>query len=128
MENFTLGPIQTEWLKQMKEHPEWQGTQQLGYTDESGKQRMCCLGLGGLIVGECRWVNGRLITKDRGQNRTLDDQAYRLLGLRSGVGSSSDDLSRVQPSLAQLNDNGRPWPQIVDIIRSNPGVYFTRSV
>lgn len=41
------------------------------------------------------------------------------------AGDSRPGMSLVNNSLAYLNDNGKTWPQIADIIMADPSQYFT---
>lgn len=136
MEQFKLGPLQTQWIQSLREHPERQTIKTLGKRLHDGTYRACCLGEAGLIAGVCFWSEFNTLSTVAGDvnssshQQVLDNDAYKAMGLKSpwghiravrGIGDSS------VPSLSWLNDHGKTWPQIADIIMQDPSQYFTES-
>jgi hypothetical protein len=121
-----LGPIQTKWIESLEKHPERQGYRELGRRNEGSEYyQACCLGEGGLIAGVCEWRDNRLYSISGHTSGTLSGDAYKALGLYSATGMCFDGQGR---SLADLNDDLVPWPEIAAILRRNPEVYFKESI
>lgn len=149
-----LGPIQKEWVKYLRAHPEQQVDSRLGYKQPDGRLRMCCLGAA-LKVFETLDGTPLQFTPDQLGADFVEmltdgykdvecfykatevlDNSYKKLGLFSASGSfhnSTGLLSEVIPanhsrSLSEANDYGVTWPQIADFIESNPEIVFKESV
>ena len=132
MENkFEMGPLQKEWVKTLREHPERQHTRSLGFKDEEG-WHLCCLGqLYVLAVGEENaLVDG--IVACNGDEKVLSGM-YLECGLNNNTGSlkggfyTHKDQSKSW-MLSAMNDKGATWPEIADFIEANPSKVFTKAV
>ena len=131
-----LGPIQKEWVRQLKAHPEWQLSGKLGRSTSDGC-KYCCLGLGLVVLAEkglCQlnWEpnnDGFLLRESSFSSATLLVD-FKKLGLRDHVGSLllHDDTERHLSSLSAMNDHGITWIQIANFIEQNPELVFTKSV
>lgn len=115
------GPIQTAWLKSLREHPERQTTKVLGYRT-NGAYKACCLGELGLIAGVCTFDSNGTLCCDGSRTILLN---YTGLGLRSPNGRQT---KFAEPTLAVMNDFGKTWPEIADHVEKNFSLYFTKSV
>ena len=122
MEKFEFGPIQKQWLKNLKEHPERQYKEALGVKPVGSSYEACCLGELALLAGVAHWSEGILFC---GEDKETTGMYYEKLGLRSGVGSPK---SGHHSSLATLNDDEMTWPEIAAHVEKYPEVYFTKSV
>lgn len=125
MEQFIFGPIQTEWLKSLKEHPERQLKGSLGKKYPDGTYKACCLGEAGLIAGVCEWreVGDQVIlyVKESSQLSVLVD-VYETIGLFNSEGRRTSGYPEM--SLAIMNDSGKTWPEIAAIIEADPWAYL----
>lgn len=133
-EKFVFGPIQTAWLKSLRENPDRQMKHSLGQKDyldadpdsqDAEKYHACCLGEAGLIAGVCEWEGYILVVAGceyKSKNKSLLE-VYGAIGLRSNIGGAKDNID----SLANLNDGGKTWPEIADIIEANPTRYLAES-
>lgn len=129
-----LGPIQKQWVAELRAHPEQQLRGTLGSKQLSGEEQMCCLGKGGLIAGVCKWNGSKLETKGNRFNSVhlLSDNTYKKLGLYSEMGKLKEKIIFKDIefwSLANLNDNNAvTWLDIANIIEKNPENVFAESV
>ena len=116
-----LGPIQKQWIRNLREHPERQASAFLGYV-KGNDIKMCCLGqLLYCVKGDsCLNEEGRI--KDGPVHKASLVSSYEELGLRDGLGSSV-----VGRNLSELNDFYKTWPEIADIVEKDPSNYFTKS-
>lgn len=119
-----LGPKQKQWLHNLRTYPERQGKFSLGEgTPES--YTACCLGELLLVCGLGKFVNGKLFDNPEiGPNCKYLYNSYSELGLRDHGGYPIDNKG---DSLAYMNDGGKKWPEIADIVEANPERYFTKS-
>lgn len=118
-----LGPLQKKWVEALKAHPERQGKGKLGYI-QNGKKKMCCLGQAGLIIGSCKWINGKLTETESGSEAILSN-SYDLLGLHAEEGRLLDGTQ----SLVSLNDYiYHTWTEIAYLIEAVPELFFTQSI
>lgn len=127
---FILGPIQTEWIKQLRDHPQWQGKSTLGWKNKGGF-KMCCLGLLGQISGTCAFDDGgclkELIDGKPVGNDDFLENTYTLVGLHSDTGVILGS-PEFQTSLVSLNDSsGGTWADIADLVEANPERVFNKS-
>jgi hypothetical protein len=142
---FELGPIQKEWVRRLREHPERQTMGQLGYkrSDLDVPYRACCLGEGSILLCE---LNKKDLQWDKideteslydlisnGCRDSLSDEDYTALGLRDKIGSFAKsyeypDTYNIYGSLAEMNDEGMTWIQIANYIEANPENVFVKSV
>lgn len=124
-----LGPIQKAWIASLRANPERRMSGTLGRRYSDGTYKACCLGEGGLIAGVCEWVEDRLQVKGTDVNGGctfyLKNEAYESLGL---INEKGQHISNPEFSLSELNDFGKTWPEIADILEKNPEDYFTHSV
>lgn len=136
-----LGILQKEWIKSLREHPERQTKDILGYREDDGSYKACCLGellicyrkLQGVDLFDFNGTKDYLI--DGVEDYGSLYESYEEFGLHTpngaiyklSVGNDPLDI-RSQNSLAQANDNGFTWLQIADFIENNPEAVFTKSV
>lgn len=127
-QKFELGPKQKEWLQALRDNPKQQHRGSLGKLKPNGTIGMCCLmkyaSLNYEEDNEWRVSNAGRVCIGTELN-SLPYQIWTELGLRSGLGESSDNGIQ---SLSSMNDNGVTWPQIADHIEANPHQYFTKSI
>lgn len=86
---FVLGPMQKAWIKALRNNPDMQYEGVLGRI-VNGKEKMCCLGMGGLITGVCEWRELYLYTKISNHDQVLGNNSFKSLGLRDEYGSPKD--------------------------------------
>lgn len=133
-QKFQLGPIQTAWVKSLKEHPERQITGRLG-GGTLDYYHACCLG--DLLV--CAHKVAPDIHPNpfnSGTNKILDGsgdaalliKSWKLLGLNSTGGRITNGTLYEFASLASANDAGVSWQTIAEFIEANPEKVFTKSV
>lgn len=117
-----LNELHKKWLKSLREHPERQGKKKLGHiiNTDTKEYTACCLGELLCIYKKGNVFNNKGDIVD-GSSEVILNDSYKELGLYSPVGRSRDLAS---PTLSQLNDNGKSWPEIADIIESNPEMYL----
>lgn len=119
-----LGPLQKQWLHNLKTYPERQMTEVLGKRNEDGSYKACCLGEAAIICGTANWdKRGNLYDLVEENKNVL--KSYEAIGLRNSVGRRLD--TETEGFLAQLNDSGKTWPEIAAIIEAEPDQYFTES-
>lgn len=140
-----LGPIQKEWVKSLREHPERQIEGQLGLKTEDGKDyKACCLGEGLCVLLRLEGLDPLLhfrssdnLLLDNSEHNYLLDGTAKRLGLHNGRGALKDgsdgeeELRRITGSysLSGTNDSGKmTWPEIADFIEKYPESVFTKSV
>jgi len=136
-----LGPIQKEWIKSLREHPERQTTGHLGAKMGNGKDyKACCLGEGLCILRRLDGQDplnffepgGRLL--DNAEHNYLLSETAERLGLHDGKGSLKGEVDSVEVrshrlySLSSANDTGMTWPEIADFIEKHPESVFAKSV
>ncbi len=127
-----LGPIQKAWIKSLKEHPERQNKNFLGYILSSGEYKACCLGEIHIIGCKMRslpipFYEGRI--KDGECESTLID-SYKDYGLRSHTGYFDYEVEIkgiIYTSLTDMNDKGLTWPEIADYVEAHPENVFSES-
>lgn len=136
-----LGPIQKEWIKSLREHPERQMSGHLGAKSEDGKNyKACCLGEGLCMLRRLEGKDplnffepgGRLL--DNVEHNYLIPETADKLGLHDGKGQLKGEVAYIQArghrlySLSSANDTGMTWPEIADFIEKYPDSVFTKSV
>lgn len=150
----SLGPLQKQWVADLRANPERQCKGILGRKDHTGDYEACCLGQ--LVITSYRqrfaappfgfdnilYENWDQI-REVGENEvTADDFAQQLddsfenYGLHNSVGRIRTELLSPEwqerlgdyHCLAQLNDNTLTWDQIADLIEDHPEAIFTRPV
>ena len=117
-----LGPIQKEWIKTLREHPERQLKESLGYID-GDNIKMCCLGQLLYCVKGIKCLDNKGIVNDDSYDERLTF-SFKELGLRSDIGESNH---KNHNSLVRMNDGEKTWPEIADKVEANPEGYFTKS-
>lgn len=130
METFVLGPLQREWIKSLREHPERQESEQLG-SGNLNDYTACCLGE--LLVCAHRvlpnfpspFKNGHIVDSD---SKAYLSFSFERFGLFNSTGSIDNGSIGGYFTLAYANDHGVTWPEIADFIESNPEKVFTHSV
>ena len=120
---FKFGPLQRAWIDYLRAHPEEQYKGSLGKKIQ-GVERCCCLGRGGIIAGVCKWAENTLQTMD-GSTGLLEFKSYKALGLR---GKAGEPKNKHFSALSHLNDSGKTWLEIADILEKFPKQYFIHSV
>lgn len=138
-----LGTIQKAWIKSLREHPERQTSNCLGYkSKDSEDYKACCLGEALCVLYRINgknafdlFNNGRLL--DFNNSILLNEVTAYRLGLHTGNGhveygtnGSSFFIYKKQilDSLSSANDAGMTWPEIADFIEKYPESVFTKSV
>lgn len=135
-EKFELGPIQKEWLRRLRAHPERQGTCRLGKIIdlESGNYKACCLGEAVLLL--CELSGEKPETSDMGSlldnngGFYPDEATVDKLGIRGNRGRLKERAivkNCLRYSLSEMNDDNVTWPEIADYIEANPENVFTKS-
>lgn len=127
---FELGPIQKQWLSDLRKYPERQMRKMLGAEQGDGTLRLCCLGQGLITLCEINnqtpmFRGGHLF--DGGDDTCLEE-SYKKLGLIESTGWLATQATmngRWFHSLLSMNDNGLTWPEIADYIEANPTNVFT---
>ncbi len=124
-----LGPMQTLWIKELREHPERQMDGVLG-EGSIEKFKACCLGQALVCLkGEEAFNNNTREIIDNQQTYYL--KSFADMGLRSDSGKfkTAVELDNVlYGSLAEMNDSGEvKWSQIADYIEANPENVFVES-
>lgn len=135
---FFFGPIQKEWLKTLRKHPERQLKRNLGIMTENNIQ-MCCLGQLGVLKGCLSWLEGLpggvKVLCDMNEEGNIEFKSYpnyswKVLGLNNHAGSPSveklEDGTELT-TLAAMNDGDYTWPQIADHVEKYGHYYFTKS-
>jgi hypothetical protein len=139
---MTLGPIQTQWIANLRAYPERQTDHCLG---EETKDSYCACCLGELLLTKCRYEGKELPFDSSGDLYDIDPDnetsrelallisSYKELGLHTEHGRIVTHrkvfIGKTTPlSLVDANDNGATWPEIADFVEANPGLVFTRSV
>lgn len=142
-----LGPIQKQWIADLRTYPERQYTNRLGILQPGGIVRLCCLGQGLVTlkggVAEAFRIDETAI-KDLTETFCLFDfnssgfpesgelvGSYSLLGLRDMVGSFTEPFNFDGYNIYTLtdaNDSGMSWSEIADFMEKNPEKVFVHSV
>lgn len=144
---FNMGPLQTEWIRSLREHPERQMSSALGkiINEETGEYRACCLGELHLCYHRMNNLPLPLHGKDIIDLYDGDEEeiafhsdifedlssSWQAYGLKSQMGAI-DVYARPNcsiTSLAQMNDDGDwTWSDIADFIEEFPEAVFSESV
>jgi hypothetical protein len=118
-----LGPNQKKWLEALRSGKYEQGTQYLRTIDD----KFCCLGVACDLAGI---PASRDAINLADQNYYLYDSYSQILpefaqAYLSAQGSSGDaHPDGFACSLSQLNDTGKSFMEIADIVERDPAVYF----
>jgi hypothetical protein len=112
-----LGPNQKKWIAALRSGEYEQGTVWLCKQD-----KYCCLGVG------CELLNIPHNFVDEiksygGRTQLAPEELVEQLALRGPSGKPKDDSL----SLVALNDRGKSFEEIADIIEKNPENYFKES-
>lgn len=125
-----LGPIQTEWIKSLREHPKRQLKNSLG-KKEGFSYKACCLGellcVAKKLAGEPEPFDEDGVLYSRHHNNTRSYSSlfnHEKFGLRSNNGDLYNSYAGYT-CLAQMNDKGMTWPEIADYIEANSDNVFT---
>ncbi len=131
-----LGPLQKQWIKNLRAHPERQcrGTLAERTGTEPHEYKACCLGE--FIITRFGINNDKLNFTNNNKFLWIDDSGgtikkYAEYGLISEGGwfeSSVVINDEEYNSLIQMNDNGLTWTEIADYVEQNPENVFTKSV
>lgn len=133
-----LGPIQKQWVADLKAYPERQIDGQLGKRDKEGNLCLCCLGQA--IITKCNlqnvepvFINSNLREcKEAGE---LEENILNLTYEEYGLNCSEGRLKQKwlvydytnYTTLVEANDSGVPWAVIAKFIEQNPQAVFTES-
>lgn len=134
-----LGPQQKQWVADLRQYPERQYKNFLGYKNHHGELKLCCLGQ--LIISSCYMTgedapwNGNELKSTLDNNLLCDDEDlgnvwgdYKLHsegGLLVGETLIHEDEH--YNTLVEANDGGVPWGVIADFIEQYPKAVFTES-
>lgn len=133
---FELGPIQKQWIEDLRKYPERQAPYGLA-SRIAGEIKACCLGQ--LILTDCEltgkeaeWEGSTLHCFGK-PGATAFVHNYTDYGLNSLNGAIKGgyylEYEREKyHALAYANDRGVPWSVIADFIEQNPEAVFTKSV
>ena len=141
-----LGPIQKQWIADLRANPEKQASGCLGEM-QGGVWRYCCLGQGLITICNIEGMKPsilnmaykvRLIDSELSQDECGDQgvlsKSFEKLGLRDSVGGFRynervffPETGATYGALTEMNDNGMTWLQIADFIEANPTTVFTES-
>lgn len=123
-----LGPLQTEWINRLRSGKYKQGAGYLKYFADDGECSYCCLGVA-CDVAEQAGVQfkshvdvHRYVMFDGQHTASLPVPVRHAMGFRDMYGNS---LSNDGDSLASLNDGGKSFVEIADIVCKDPSQYFT---
>ena len=122
-QKFELGPLQKEWLQRLRAHPERQGRIRLGKKNSDGTYTACVMGEAGLMLGTCEFDEEGILREKESDSEFILKLSYCKIGLLSYTGSPLIDYFTTR-DLAYLNDHGKTWLEIADIIEANPANYF----
>ncbi len=141
MENKTklkLGPIQTQWLADLRANGHLQMKNQLGKVDEKGEIiGLCCLGQFIVTRSKCLNIENIILNSDLySYSISLSSTSIRNFesyGLINEYGYCNTTKGIVIgdnkfTSLANANDGGVTWKELADIIEANPENFFTHAV
>ena len=116
----TLGPNQTLWLQELRSGKYEQGTNYLCCND-----KYCCLGVAAEIFKtEQTEIHIRKGLKYfDGYMSSAPNYVMEALCLYKDLGETSS-LTFDENALAKMNDQGKTFAEIADIIEEDPSVYF----
>lgn len=113
--------LRREWVKSLRSGEYEQGQGRLRIGDE-----FCCLGVACDLLakkGMARWNGGVAVCGESEGDVHLPTVAGDFLGLKTGWGSFDCPVSGAA-SLVDLNDSGKTFAEIADIIESEPEGLF----
>lgn len=137
-----LGPLQKAWVAALRQYPERQETECLGYK-KGNEVKLCCLGQYLCVrdesTGQSSFEGDRNLRDGFAYNSLAD--SWESLGLNGSTGEfvNPDTKEKVKIlgyiDLACMNDGleeeGLPqikWPQIAEIIEQYAHLIFTKAV
>lgn len=118
MNTQPLGPNQERWLRALESGEYRQGRFHL----RTSINEYCCLGIGCELLGIPGMRAGSSWKYD-GSEGTAPKLLENMLALRGDEGNRIDGLR----SLAWLNDHGKTFAQITQIVRADPAAYFSKA-
>jgi len=130
-DKFELGPIQKEWLKSLREHPERQMSGQLGEGIPES-YNACCLGEWCVVYNRMMGLpdpfrNGQIYSG--GSLGWLKEPHNDCFNREYGGTSALIEGSlKTYKSLGHMNDSGVTWPEIADFVEANPEAVFIKSI
>lgn len=116
--------VTKKWVKALRSGEYLQGRGYLAQ-EENGEHKFCCLGVlcniyqeekGGLKISTSKYNDD--IYSYNGNNSTAIDEVMKWSGLKNELGKFKYKNNRTG-DLATLNDNGKSFKQIADIIEKN---------
>ena len=120
--------IMKKWVKALRSGEYLQGTGYLAQEDNIGNYRFCCLGVlcnimqeekGGVRITDYAFnFFGKKVYSYDGDDSVLKDKVKKWSGIKNGVGKFKYKNNRTG-FLANLNDRGKTFKQIADIIEKN---------
>jgi len=116
----SLGPNQTFWLKELRS-----GKYEQGKTDLCHNGKYCCLGIAAEIfaTGQTEIHITKGIKYFDSCLSSAPEYVMDSLGLYKDLGETSS-LTFDENALAKMNDQGKTFAEIADIIEQDPSVYF----
>ena len=108
--------LQEQWLKALESGEFKQTDATLQEVDDEGNDRYCCLGVACRIAG----VKGKL----EGGSLAKYPEVMDVFGFYNDLGGAR---AYINMSLATLNDEGKTFKQIAEIVRANPEHYFVNA-
>lgn len=111
--SFELGPLQKTWVEALKSGKFKQGTKTLKIPLDNGEFSYCCLGVANEVcnLGE--------------KHPDYLHDSFLKLGLRDNEGMPKSGISGKQ--LTVINDNGKSFKDIAELLESDPEEYFSES-
>lgn len=129
-EKETIDPVGL-WVAALRS-----GKYEQGRTNLNSRNKFCCLGVacevyqehvGGLEVKEITNSDGQRVVTYNGHNALTPQIVKSWLGLRDYLGDFDDPIKiddQLCHTLAGLNDHGKPFTFIADVIESRPAGLF----
>lgn len=120
-----LGPNQEKWLVAIESGAFIQGTLYLCKED-----KYCCLGIGCVIFENIKKKKNKTDLYKFGDEEGIygaPKELIDILNLFTCYGDREDHLTNIKYKnnrLSFLNDSGRSFSEIAELIRSNPAAYF----
>ena len=127
-----LGPNQKKWIAALRANPEEQIRGFLGKTTDDDKKGFCCLGKGCDVLGIGIWEDSIFFVE--GVRAFLPEYPRKQLGLVDYSGTAKvshhEKLNELYSSfsLSEMNDEGKTWSEIADILEKHPEAFFFKSV
>lgn len=116
-----LGPLQRKGIARLRSG-RYAQTKGALHRVRAGKHSFCCLGIAcELLQIPGQSVGGKVGYSDSKEWKVMPGSSWRKLKLRQDTGDSKDH----ECSLVEMNDGGKSFAQIADIVTADPSIYFT---